>query len=48
MVAVGSRNPDLQLTPEELALLLCEAGFAAVTLLHDEGGMALYRATNPG
>ena len=48
VVADGSRNPDLHLTPDEQPRLLHEAGFAAVTLLHDEGGMALYRATNLG
>jgi SAM-dependent methyltransferase len=45
--AGGGRNPELYVTREEQPRLLAQAGFDAVRLVHDEGGMALYAAGRP-
>ena len=44
----GTLDPQLHVAQDDQPRLLQEEGFLAVTLLHDEGGMALYRAINPG
>jgi SAM-dependent methyltransferase len=40
----SEKSAELYVTREEQSKLLAEAGFSPVTLLHEEGGMALYAA----